>query len=655
MSLLETIHSPRDLKKIPLENLPEVAKEIREMILKTVSEKGGHLGASLGTVELTIALHTCFDTPRDRLVWDTGHQAYPHKILTGRRDVFPTLRQYGGISGFLSRSESEYDAFGAGHAGTSISAALGMVEARDQKGETHYVISIIGDGSMTAGMAYEALNHAGSLKRNLIVILNDNEMSISGNVGAVSAYLNRILSGRLYTKVKSETATLLKNIPKIGGSMLEIARRAEESVKGMIVPGLLFEELGFEYFGPIDGHRIDHLLTTFENIKDLQGPILLHVVTKKGKGYAPAEADPAAYHGTPSFDLSTGQAKKKTGKTPPSYTSVFSKSIIRLAEKDQRIVAITAAMPAGTGLDEFSEVFPDRFYDVGISEQHAVTMAAGMAADGLRPVAAIYSTFLQRAFDQIVHDVALQKLPVVFCLDRAGLVGEDGPTHAGVFDIAYLKGIPNMILMAPKDENELQHMLATALQQDQPVAIRYPRGEGIGIPFDEEMTQLPIGVGEIVMGDLEKTWDVAFVAIGSMVYPAQAAALKLEETGLRVGVVNARFAKPIDRKLLVAVAKRCQKIVTLEEHVLAGGFGESVLSILEDEKNAGNIPQTAVQRIGLPDAFIEQGPQKRLRADVGLDPEGIFETVARFLGISPRAARVSLSRETKSSSHVKVV
>ncbi|NOY84005.1 MAG: 1-deoxy-D-xylulose-5-phosphate synthase [Nitrospirae bacterium] len=655
MSLLRKINSPQDLKKIPREALPELAKDIRALILETVSEKGGHLGASLGTVELTIALHACFDTPQDRLVWDTGHQAYPHKILTGRRDVFSTLRQYGGISGFLSRNESPYDAFGAGHAGTSISAALGMVEARDQKGNKNHVIAIIGDGSMTAGMAYEALNHAGALKKNFIVILNDNEMSISENVGAFSAYLNRILTGRLYTKVKSETATLIKNIPKIGDSMLKVARRAEESVKGMIVPGLLFEELGFEYFGPIDGHRLDHLITTFDNIKNLSGPILLHVVTKKGKGYAPAEANPAAYHGTPSFHLETGQAKKKAKKGPPSYTSIFAKNLKRLAEDDANIVAITAAMPAGTGLDLFAEAFPSRFYDVGISEQHAVTMAAGMAADGLRPVVAIYSTFLQRAFDQVVHDVALQKLPVVFCLDRAGLVGEDGPTHAGVFDIAYLKGIPNMILMAPKDENELQHMLATALQQKQPVALRYPRGSGVGVSLDEKLQQIPIGKGEIVMGDKESSWDVALLAIGSMVYPAQTAALRLQETGLRVAVINARFIKPLDQALFVSIAKRCQNIVTLEEHVLSGGFGESVAAVLADEKSLGQIPSVSLHRIGLPDTFIEHGPQSRLRADVGLDSEGIFESVQTFMvGRHARADLAAGSNEMKAS-HVKTM
>ncbi len=654
MSLLESINSPKDLKSVPRKNLPALAKEIRELILKTVSDKGGHLGASLGTVELTLALHACFDTPKDRLVWDTGHQAYPHKILTGRRDNFSSLRQYGGISGFLSRKESEYDTFGAGHAGTSISAALGMVEAREKKGGDHYVIAIIGDGSLTAGMAYEALNHAGHLKRNFIVILNDNEMSISENVGAFSAYLNRILSGKLYTRVKSETATLLKNIPKIGQPMLEVARRAEESVKGMIVPGLLFEELGFQYFGPIDGHRVDHLLTTFDNIKDLDGPILLHVVTKKGKGYAPAESDPASYHGTPAFDLSTGKAKKKVGKTPPSYTSVFSKTLIRLSEKNKDIVAITAAMPAGTGLNQFAEVFPDRFYDVGISEQHAVTMAAGMAADGLRPVVAIYSTFLQRGFDQIIHDVALQNLPVVFCMDRAGLVGEDGPTHAGVFDIAYLKGVPNMILMAPKDENELQHMLATALELNQPVAIRYPRGAGVGISLDQNLVPLPVGLSEIVMSKEEPRWDVALIALGSMVYPAQAAALQLKEQGITAGVVNARFAKPLDHDLLRAVAIKTHKIVTLEEHVLSGGFGESVLSVLEEKKNAGKIRPVDVLQIGLPDAFTEHGGQKRLREDLGLDPKSISACVIEFVE-TPAHKSGLITKTSVSPSRVKAI
>ncbi|MFQ5780398.1 MAG: 1-deoxy-D-xylulose-5-phosphate synthase [Nitrospiria bacterium] len=637
MRLLDQITSPSDLKKIPREDLPELAQEIRDEILQVIAAKGGHLGASLGAVELAISLHTCFDAPQDRLVWDTGHQGYPHKLLTGRRNRFSTVRQYKGISGFLSRSESPYDTFGAGHAGTSISAALGMVEARDHQGGKYHVIAIIGDGSMTAGMAYEALNHAGALKRDIIVVLNDNEMSISKNVGAFSAYLNRIITGPLYTKVKSETAILLKNIPKIGEPMLKAAKRAEESVKGLIIPGLFFEELGFRYIGPIDGHRLDHLLTTFDNIKQLDGPLLIHVITKKGKGYRPAEEDPTAFHGTSSFDLSTGIAKKK--KTLPTYTGIFAKCLIRLAKKNRKIVAITAAMPEGTGLNKFAKEFPDRFYDVGISEQHAVTMAAGMAADGLRPVVAIYSTFLQRAFDQIVHDVSLQNLPVVFCLDRAGLVGEDGPTHNGVFDIAYLKGIPNMILMAPKDENELQHMLATALNQNGPVAIRYPRGEGIGVPLDERETPLPIGKGKLLRGDSAEAWDVALIAVGNMVYPALEAATLLEKGGIVVGVVNARFVKPIDQEMLVMVANRCRRVITLEEHVLKGGFGEAVITTLEEERNAGKVPHVDIRLIGLPDQFIEHGGQKILRKKNGLDPESIsasaFEFVKGHISTSP--------------------
>ncbi|MBN4054414.1 1-deoxy-D-xylulose-5-phosphate synthase [Nitrospira defluvii] len=643
MHLLDRIDHPSDLRKIAPEDLPQLAKEIREVILKTVSSLGGHLGASLGAVELAIALHKCFDTPKDRLVWDTGHQAYPHKLLTGRRKCFSTLRQYGGISGFLSRSESEFDTFGAGHAGTSISAALGMVEARIHKGGNYHVVAVIGDSSMTAGMAYEALNHAGALKRNIIVVLNDNEMSISKAVGALSSYLNRILTGKLYTKVKNETVNLLKNIPKIGHPMLKAARRAEESVKGLIVPGLFFEELGFRYFGPFDGHEIDHLLTIFDNVKTLKGPILIHVVTKKGKGYPLAEANPAGFHGKPSFNLSTGKPKKKSSS--PSYTAIFSKSLIELASEDKRVVAITAAMPDGTGLNHFFKTFPERFYDVGISEQHAVTMAAGMAADGLRPFVAIYSTFLQRAFDQIVHDVALQNLPVVFCLDRAGLVGEDGPTHTGAFDIAYLKGIPNMILMAPKDENELQHMLKTALHHDGPVAIRYPRGAALGVPLDDNIEPLPIGKGELLSRTLGQKWDAALVAIGSMVYPALEAATLLEKQGVVAGVINARFAKPIDRELLVSVAKQCKKIVTLEEHALKGGFGETVLALFEEEKNAGSIPIVDLCSIGIPDRFIEHGPQQVLRENLGLDSRGITNFVANFVNGKPN--KQSLKPEAK--------
>lgn len=636
MRLLDQVNEPKDLKKIPRESLPQLAEEIREHILNVVSEKGGHLGASLGAVELTIALHTIFNAPQDRFVWDTGHQAYPHKLLTGRRDLFSTLRQYQGISGFLARSESPYDTFGAGHAGTAISAALGMVEARDHQKGKYSVIAVIGDGSMTAGMAYEGLNHAGALNRDLIVVLNDNEMSISKNVGALSAYLARIITGPLYTKVRSETGALLKGIPKIGEPMFKAARRAEESVKGLITPGLLFEEMGFRYIGPIDGHRLDHLLMTFENVKQLDGPLLIHVITKKGKGYTHAETNQAAFHGTSAFDLSTGVVKKKAAL--PTYTGVFADTLIKLAKKDRKIVAITAAMPEGTGLNKFAKEFPERFYDVGIAEQHGVTMAAGMAADGLRPVVAIYSTFLQRAYDQIIHDVALQNLPVVFCLDRAGLVGEDGPTHNGVYDIPFLRTIPNMILMAPKDESELQKMLAVALKQSSPVAIRYPRGEGVGAPLDENRAALPIGKGEWVKGDPSEERDVVLFALGSMVYPALAAATLLEREGIKVGVVNARFAKPIDRELLVSIAQRCRRIVTLEEGALAGGFGTAVLETLEEEKGAGRIQTMETRRIGIPDQFIEHGAQKIVRQKCGLDADSIAASVLDFVKEDQKAS-----------------
>jgi len=623
--LLDQINNPTDLRKIPKKDLPQLAQEIRETILDLVAEKGGHLGASLGAVEFTIALHYIFDTPTDRLVWDTGHQAYPHKLLTGRKEQFKTIRQYQGISGFLSRAESPYDTFGAGHAGTSISAALGMAEARDQQGQKHRVVAIIGDGAMTAGMAYEALNHAGGLNKDMIVILNDNEMSISKNVGAFSSYLTRIITGPLYTKVRNETESLLKQIPKIGSPISKAVKIAEGSVKGLISPGSIFEELGFRYIGPIDGHQLDMLLTTFENVRHLRGPLLIHLLTKKGKGYLPAEQDQTAFHGTSAFDLVTGEAKKKS--TQPTYTSVFANAMIQLAKKDPRVVAITAAMPDGTGLTKFAKEFGSRFYDVGIAEQHGITFAAGMAADGLRPFVAIYSTFLQRGFDQIVHDVALQNLPVVFCLDRAGLVGEDGPTHHGTLDIAYLKGIPNLTLMAPKDENELTQMMETALTLNGPSAIRYPRGEGIGVMLDETPIPLPIGEAEIVRGDIAEAWDIALIAIGNMVYPALSAADILGKQGLKVGVVNARFIKPLDRKMLTAVTRICPNIVTLEDHVLLGGFGESVLSAIAGSESA---PFRLLQ-LGLPDQFITHGAQGLLRKACGLDVDSIVDSIVTFL------------------------
>ncbi|MBI5042265.1 MAG: 1-deoxy-D-xylulose-5-phosphate synthase [Nitrospirae bacterium] len=616
MGLLEKINSPEDLKKIDRNDLPHLAEEIREAIIDVVSKNGGHLASNLGSVELSIAIHYIFNAPNDQIIWDVGHQAYTHKILTGRREAFYTLRQFNGISGFPRREESRYDVFNVGHSGTSISAALGKAVARDFLGENYKVIAVIGDGSMTAGLAFEALNQAGHLKKDIIVILNDNEMSISKNVGALSAYLNRIMTGQFYTRVKKETEHILKNIPKIGESMLKAAKVAEESVKGLIAPGILFEEMGFNYVGPIDGHRIEHLINTFENIKRLSEPILIHVVTKKGKGYKFAEKDPAFFHGPPPFYIETGEARKKS--PVPSYTKIFGDTIIRIARENEKVIAISAAMPEGTGLDRFAKEFPNRFYDVGIAEQHGVTFAAGLAAEGFRPVVAVYSTFLQRAYDQIVHDVCLQNLPVVFAMDRAGIVGEDGPTHHGAFDIAYLRHIPNMVIMAPKDENELQHMLYTAVNHNGPIAIRYPRGEAIGVSLDRHLKKIEIGKGEIIVdGD-----DIAIIAIGNAVYPALDAAARLRDEGISVAVMNARFPKPLDKELIIDIAGRVKGIITVEENSLQGGFGGAVIELLSDEDI-----KIKVKRIGLPDKYIEHGAQKILRQKYGLDSDGICNAV----------------------------
>jgi 1-deoxy-D-xylulose-5-phosphate synthase len=626
MRLLDQINSPEDLRRLSPEQLPQVASELRETIIATLAANGGHFAGPLGAVDLNVALHYVFDTPRDRLVWDVGYQAYAHKLLTGRREQFRTLRQLDGISGFPRRQESAYDTFGTGHAATSISAALGMAEGRDLLPEKagvppRKVVAIIGDGSMTAGMAFEGLNQAGALKTDLIVVLNDNSMAISENVGALSSYLTRIITGKLYTKVKEETETILRHIPKIGPPMLKMAKKAEESMKGLFVPGLLFEEMGFRYIGPIDGHRLDHLVTTFENVKRLSGPLLVHVITQKGKGYAPAERDPVAFHGVTPFDPATGASKKKKGR--PSYTAVFANTLIDLARARPDVVAITAAMPEGTGLNLFAKEFPDRYYDVGIAEQHAVTFAAGLATEGVRPVVAIYSTFLQRAYDQVVHDVCLQNLPVLFCLDRGGLVGEDGATHHGVLDFSYLRHIPNMVVMAPKDENELRHMLLTGLLHPGPCAIRYPRGESEGVTPDPTLVPLPIGRGEIVReGD-----DVALLAIGAMVPVALKAADVLRDRGVAATVVNARFVKPLDRELLLGVAERVRRIVTIEDHALMGGFGSAVLELFEEADLRG----VEVRRIGLPDAFIEHGAQALLRQQHGLDPDGVAQRVLAFL------------------------
>ncbi len=620
--ILDTINSPADLRQVPEADLPKLVDELRETIIGTVSQTGGHLAPSLGVVDLTVALHYVFDTPKDRIIWDVGHQAYAHKLLTGRRERFKTLRQFGGISGFPKREESPCDHFNVGHASTSISAALGMVAARDIKGEDFKVIAVIGDGSISAGLAFEGLNQAGHLKKNLVVILNDNEMSISPNVGALSSYLNRMMTGNFYTKLKLETKQFLQGIPRVGESMFNIAKKAEESIKGLMAPGLLFEELGFQYVGPIDGHRMDHLLETFRNIKDFTWPVLIHVITKKGKGCEFAECNPAQFHGTPPFDPATGRTAVKKQKVM-SYTEVFGQTMVKLAEDNDKVVAITAAMSDGTGLEKFAAQYPDRFFDVGIAESHGVTFACGLAVEGMRPVAAIYSTFMQRAYDQVMHDLCLQNLPVTLALDRAGLVGEDGPTHHGVFDLAYLRHLPNMVIMSPKDENELQHMIKTAVEHDGPTAVRYPRGTGLGVAMDQELMSLPIGKGEV----LREGEDVVIVAIGNMVKPSLEAAERLQAEGISAAVVNARFVKPLDEELILRMAKRTGRVVTVEEHALQGGFGSAVLECIDDNRLAG----VKTHRIGLPDRFIEHGTQSVLRQKYGLDADGIFKSVKDFM------------------------
>ncbi|MBI5655977.1 MAG: 1-deoxy-D-xylulose-5-phosphate synthase [Geobacter sp.] len=632
--LLNTIDSPADLKRLPAEELVKLADEVRRFLLDNVSKTGGHLASNLGCVELTLALHHCFDSPNDQFVWDVGHQAYTHKIVTGRRDQFHTQRQYKGISGFPKRSESPHDAFGAGHSSTSISAGLGMTVANDLRGSRNKVVAVIGDGSLTGGMAFEALNQAGHLRKNLIVVLNDNEMSISKNVGAFSTFVSRKLSGNDFRDLKKVMQGLLENIPAVGHNILKFARRAEHSLKGFLTPGMLFEALGFEYIGPINGHDLPQLLEIFQNVRTLEGPVLVHLMTTKGKGYEPAERTPDQFHGVGPFDLATGKVKAaKAGA--PSYTGVFGQAMQKLAREDDKIVAITAAMPDGTGLTPFCREFPARFFDVGIAEQHALTFAAGLAAEGFRPVAAIYSTFLQRAYDQVFHDICLQKLPVTMCLDRGGLVGDDGPTHHGTFDLSFLRHLPEMTVMAPKDENELQHMLKTALYSGRPISLRYPRGNGYGVPLDQELRELPIGKGE----QLADGNDLAIVAIGSTVYPALEAAGLLGQRGIRATVINARFVKPLDRELILNAASRTGLLVTVEENALQGGFGTAVLELLADEGRT----DIRVKRIGIPDRFIEQGSQAQLREDLGLDATGIAATCEEFLAstvVTQHLARV---------------
>jgi 1-deoxy-D-xylulose-5-phosphate synthase len=619
--LIEKIKNPQDLKELSIAELKELAKELREVIIETVATNGGHLASNLGSVDLTIALHYIFNSPTDKIIWDVGHQAYAHKLLTGRANAFSTIRKHAGISGFPKMTESPHDAFGTGHSSTSISSALGIIEGRDQNKEKFKVIAVIGDGALTAGLAFEGLNHAGHLKKDLIVILNDNEMSISPNVGALSAYLRRLMMGDLYTKFKKETKLFLERIPAVGEPVLKIAQKAEDTVKGLVVPGLLFEELGFEYVGPIDGHKIDSLIETIEIFKDFPGPVLIHTITKKGKGYEPAEKNPGIFHGIGPFNIETGEPHPSSKK---SYSEIFGNCLAELAKDDERIIAITAAMTEGTGLSEFVRKFPKRFYDVGIAEPHAVTFAAGLAAQGLKPVVAIYSTFLQRSYDEILHDVCLQNLPVVFAIDRAGIVGDDGPTHNGSFDISYLRHIPNLIIMAPKDGYELRCMLKTALSLDKPVAIRYPRGAVIDNPEDDELINVPVGKSEVLKeGDA-----VLIIAIGNTVTPVVNASQLLSDAGIAACVINARFVKPLDIELISNRAREIRHIITVEENAVSGGFGSAVL----EEITKAGVEGIKFKILGLPDIFIEHGPQSLLRKDLGLDAEGIVREALALVG-----------------------
>ncbi len=622
MALLEHIQSPKDLKKLPLDRLPELAEEIRQYLIDVVSEHGGHLGGNLGAVELIIALHYVFDSPRDKLIFDVGHQAYAHKILTGRKDRMPTIRQYGGLSGFLVRTESPHDIFGAGHACTSLSAALGLAIARDRQGEDYEVVAIIGDGALTGGMAYEALNNIGKLQPNLLIILNDNEMSIDQNVGAIPEYLNRLKTSRLYNRLKDDVWNLLGRLPSdaLSKRARDLARRIRESLETLMVPTILFEELGIRYFGPINGHDLRQLVRYLQRVRDIPGPKLLHVLTEKGRGYPPALENKELFHGLGPFEKETGKPIKKPG--PPSYSSVFGKTLLALARQDPKVVGITAAMPLGTGLNHLRDERPDQYFDVGIAEQHAVTFAAGLAVGGMKPFVAIYSTFLQRAFDQVIHDVALQKLPVRFALDRGGLVGADGPTHHGVFDLSYLRMIPNMVVMAPRDEAELVRMIHTAYHYEEgPIAFRFPRGQGLGVPLPEQPEPLEIGKWEVLReGD-----EVVILAVG----PFVASALRIaEELGHpHLGVVNARFIKPLDEDLLRRFLKQgVRALITMEENVLAGGFGSAVLEFLARE--GAPLP---VLRFGLPDAFVPHGARSLLLRDLGLTPEAMARQIEAFL------------------------
>lgn len=633
--ILDQINCPDDLKKLKKEEINKLAEEIRSVLINTVSKTGGHLAPNLGVVELTLALHSVFNCPQDKIIWDVGHQSYVHKLLTGRRKAFSSLRQFGGISGFPKRAENECDSFDTGHSSTSISAAVGMAVARDLSGKKHEVVAVIGDGAMTGGIALEALNHAGHLGTKLIVILNDNEMSISENVGALAGYLSRMRTDPRYYKQKEEMELLLKKIPSIGTTVIKAVERIKDSFKYLVVPGMLFEELGFTYLGPINGHDISLTKTILQRAKNSPGPVLVHVITKKGKGYKPAEENPDKFHGVGIFDV-------ETGKTPEpkrvSYTEVFGQALCEIASANKRVLAISAAMPTGTGLTEFKKNFPERFFDVGIAEQHAVTMAASLAVNGYIPVVAIYSTFLQRAYDQILHDVAIQGLHVVFAIDRAGLVGEDGETHQGVFDISYLRHIPGLVIMAPKDENELKNMLQTAIKHNGPIALRYPRGAGIGVDITEKPQVLPIGRAEVLI----EGKDVTIAAIGTSVNIALQAARTLLEKGIKATVINARFVKPLDCDCLKASIESTGRLITLEENVLQGGFGSAVVEFLND-----NNVRAQVKRIGISDEFVTHGPAELLRKAHGLTSENVVAVVMQMIAGSVKKASPRRNAEIK--------
>ncbi len=629
--ILDTIDGPEQLRSLTYPQMRQLAEEIRREIIEKVAAHGGHLAPNLGVVELTMALHCAFDTPRDLLVWDIGHQAYVHKLLTGRREGFHTIRQFGGLSGYLRRDESPYDTFGASHASTSISAALGMAVARDLRGEDFKVVAVIGDGALTGGMALEAINNAGSLKKNLIIVLNDNEKSISDNVGALHHYLGKLRhmeTSPSYRRLREMAKGSIERLPVVGDKAREAAGRAEMSFKNFVMhskTGLIFEELGIKFFGPFDGHDLPLMVDVFENIKHIEGPVLVQMVTRKGKGWEFAEKDATKWHGPGAFDYATGEIKKNPGE-PPSYTEVFANTLVEIAERDQSVVGITAAMAEGTGLKKMHQRFPERYFDVGIAEQHAVTFAAGMATGGLKPVAAIYSTFLQRAFDQVFHDVCVQNLHVVFAMDRAGVVGEDGPTQHGLFDIAYMRILPNMKVMAPKDENELRHMLYTAIYMDGPVALRYPRGKALGVPLDKELRKLEIGKAELLSPatvEEAEQQDCVLLAYGSPVEQAEKAARELAAEGIHVAVVNARWAKPLDAELILRLAKCTRRVVTIEDHVVAGGFGSAVLELLESH----NLSHIDVRVIGFPDRPIEHGAVSILKELYGLTASHIKDVV----------------------------